>query len=232
MKTNQKVTVTKNGPYLVSGNIPLSKTISIVGSQGEPEEWQQGKQYPKQEKYTLCRCGKSQNKPYCDGTHIKIGFNGTEKASKKQYKDQAQVIYGPQLDLSDAKKFCSDARFCQLSGDTWHNVERSDDLNARKIAIKTARNCPSRRLVAWDKKTKKPFQKKFQPSIEIIEDPQIKVSGPIWLKGGIELESSDGSKYESRNRMTLCRCGKSNNKPFCDGSHIKVRFNDGDKSLI
>jgi CDGSH-type Zn-finger protein len=232
VKTNQKVTVTKNGPYLVSGNIPLSKTISIVGSQGEPEEWQQGKQYPKQEKYTLCRCGKSQNKPYCDGTHIKIGFNGTEKASKKQYKDQAEIIYGPQLDLSDAKKLCSDARFCQLSGDTWHNVERSDDLNARKIAIRTACNCPSGRLIAWDKKTKKPFEKKFQPSIEIIEDPQIKVSGPIWLKGGIELESADGSKYESRNRMTLCRCGKSNNKPFCDGSHIKVRFNDGDKSLI
>ena len=232
MKTNQKVTVTKNGPYLVSGSLPLSKTISIVGSQGEPEKWQEGKKYPEHEKYTLCRCGKSQNKPYCDGTHIKIGFNGTEKASKKQYKDQAQVIYGPQLDLSDAKKFCSDARFCQLSGDTWHNVERSDDLNARKIAIKTACNCPSGRLVAWDKKTKKPFEKKFQPSIEIIEDPQIKVSGPIWLKGGIELESSDGSKYESRNRMTLCRCGKSNNKPFCDGSHINVRFNDGDKSLI
>ena len=60
---NQKVTVTKNGPYLVSGNIPLSKTISIVGSQGEPEEWKKGKKYPEHEKYTLCRCGKSQNKP-------------------------------------------------------------------------------------------------------------------------------------------------------------------------
>jgi hypothetical protein len=40
---NQKVTITKNGPYLVSGNLPLSKTISIVGSQGEPEKWQEGK---------------------------------------------------------------------------------------------------------------------------------------------------------------------------------------------
>jgi CDGSH-type Zn-finger protein len=229
---NQKVTVTKNGPYLVSGNIPLSKTISIVGSQGEPEKWKKGKKYPEHEKYALCRCGKSQNKPYCDGTHIKIGFNGEETASKKRYKDQAEIIHGPKLDLSDAKKLCSSARFCQLSGGTWHNVEKSDDLNARKIAIKTACNCPSGRLVALDKKTKKPFEKKFKPSIEIIEDPQIKVSGPIWLKGGIELESEDGTKYETRNRMTLCRCGKSNNKPFCDGSHINVRFNDGDESLI
>ena len=229
---NQKVTVTKNGPYLVSGSLPLSKTVSIVESQGEPEEWKKGKKYPEHEKYTLCRCGKSQNKPYCDGTHIKTGFNGEETASKKRYEDQAEIIHGPKLDLSDTKKLCSSARFCQLSGGTWHNVKKSDDLSARKIAIKTARNCPSGRLIAWDKKTKAPYEKKFKPSIEIIEDPQVKVSGPIWLKGGIELESSDGTKYETRNRMTLCRCGKSNNKPFCDGSHISEKFNDGDESLI
>lgn len=232
MKTNQKVTIAKNGPYLVSGKLPLSKVVSTVGRCDEPEEWKQGKQYPKQEKYSLCRCGKSQNKPYCDETHAKIGFNGTEKASQKQYKDQAEIIYGPKLDLTDAKEFCSTVRFCHLAGGTWHNVEISDNSNAKKIAIKTACNCPSGRLVVWDKKTKAPFETKFDPSIEIIEDPQKKVSGPIWVKGGIELESADGTKYETRNRMTLCRCGKSNNKPFCDGSHINVRFNDGDESLI
>jgi CDGSH-type Zn-finger protein len=232
VKPNQKVTITKNGPYLVSGKLPLSKVISTVGSSGEPEEWKKGKKYPKQETYTLCRCGKSQNKPYCDGTHIKIGFNGQETADKKRYEEQAGIIHGPKLDLTDAKKFCSNARFCQLSGGTWYNVKKSDDLNAKKIAIKTACNCPSGRLVIWNKKTKKPYEKKFNPSIEIIEDPQIKVSGPIWLKSNIELESVDGYKYETRNRMTLCRCGESKNKPFCDGSHISIRFNDGDQSLI
>jgi CDGSH-type Zn-finger protein len=229
---NQKVTVTKNGPYLVSGNLQLSKTISIVGSQGEPEEWQKGKEYPEHEKYTLCRCGKSQKKPYCDGTHIKTGFNGKETASKKLYKDQAEIIHGPKLNLSDAKKLCSSARFCQLSGGTWHNVEKSDDLNSKKIAIRTSCNCPSGRLVANNKKSRKPYENSFEPSIELIEDPQLKVSGPIWLKGGIELQSSDGTKYETRNRMTLCRCGKSNNKPFCGGLHIDAGFNDGDESLI
>ena len=115
---NQKVTVTKNGPYLVSGNLPMSKTISIVGSQGEPEKWKKGKKYPEHEKYNLCRCGKSQNKPYCDGTHTKIGFNGEETANKKRYKDQAEIIYGPKVDLTDAKEFCSTARFCHLAGGT------------------------------------------------------------------------------------------------------------------
>jgi len=45
------------------------------------------------------------------------------------------------------------------------------------------------------------------------------------------VESSDGTVYESRNRATLCRCGKSLNKPYCDGTHIMAGFNDGDESL-
>jgi CDGSH-type Zn-finger protein len=231
MNKNQKVTIIKNGPYLVSGNLALSKTISIVGSEGEPEEWKQGKKYPKQESYALCRCGRSQNKPYCDGTHAKIGFNGTETANRKPFNKQCEVISGPELELADVQSFCSSARFCHPSGGTWSNVENSDDPGAKKIAIKTSCNCPSGRLVVHDKKTKKPYEKNFESSIELIEDPQAKVSGGIWLKGGVELESSDGSKYESRNRMTLCRCGKSDNKPFCDGSHINIGFNDGDGSL-
>ena len=68
-------------------------------------------------------------------------------------------------------------------------------------------------------------------SISLVEDPQNKVSGPIALRGGILVESSDGTTYEVRNRQTLCRCGKSQNKPFCDGSHIDEGFNDGDDSL-
>jgi CDGSH-type Zn-finger protein len=231
LNKNQKVTITKNGPYLVSGSLPLSKKISIVGVEGEPEEWQQGKQYPEQENYALCRCGKSQNKPYCDGTHAKVGFNGTETANKKPFNKQCDIISGPELELADAQSFCSSARFCHPSGGTWNNVENSDKPSAKDIAIKTASNCPSGRLVVHDKKTKKPYEKNFEPSIDLIEDPQAEVSGGIWLKGGVVLESADGSKYESRNRMTLCRCGKSNNKPFCDGPHLHSKFNDGDESL-
>ena len=79
MNKSQKVSVTKNGPFLVSGNIPLSKTISIAGKEEEPEEWQQGKKYPEQDQYALCRCGKSGNKPYCDGSHISVRFNDGDK---------------------------------------------------------------------------------------------------------------------------------------------------------
>ncbi len=63
------------------------------------------------------------------------------------------------------------------------------------------------------------------------QDPGRKVSGPLYLKGGIQVFSSDGKPYEARKRITLCRCGASRNKPFCDGSHIKTGFDDGDAAV-
>ena len=70
------------------------------------------------------------------------------------------------------------------------------------------------RLVAVDKKTGKVIEEKMEPSIGIPED------GPLCVKGEVEIESTNGEIYEKRNRVTLCRCGKSRNKPFCDGSHL------------
>jgi len=231
MGQNKKVVISKDGPYLVSGDLPLFKEIAVVGKEGEPEFWKKGKEYEKKASCALCRCGKSKNKPYCDGTHTEFRFDGTETASHDKYLKQAEKLSGPKIDLTDAQELCSSARFCHLYGGTWNNVVNSDDPKSKKIAIQTACNCPSGRLVVWDKKTGKAIEPEFKPCISLIEDPQAKVSGPIWLKGGIDLESADGNKYETRNRMTLCRCGKSGNKPFCDGSHIESKFYDGDESL-
>ncbi|MCX6706799.1 MAG: CDGSH iron-sulfur domain-containing protein [Candidatus Woesearchaeota archaeon] len=227
----KKIKITKDGPYLVSGNVPLSKETAMIGKEGEPETWKKGEKYPEQENYALCRCGMSKNKPYCDGTHAKQGFDGTETCDNEKYLKKAEKISGPGVDLTDAQEFCSSARFCHLSGGTWSNVEASDDPKCKKIAIQTACNCASGRLVVWDNKTNKPIEPKFEQSIGLIEDPQAGASGPIWAKGGILVESADGKQYEIRNRMTLCRCGKSGNKPFCDGMHITAKFNDGDESL-
>jgi CDGSH-type Zn-finger protein len=169
--------------------------------------------------------------PFCDRTHAKVKFNGKETASKEAYLKQCNKIIGPELDLTDQEELCSRVRFCHLAGGTWDNVEKPSGPKSKEIAIQTACNCASGRLVVWDEKTGKPIEPKFEPSIGLIEDPQAKVSGPIWLKGGIQLVCADGTNYEKRNRITLCRCGKSRNKPFCDGSHIDAKFNDGDESL-
>ncbi len=231
MKQDAKIMITKDGPYLVSGNLPIDKQIIAIGEEDEPEKWVKGKNIPSNQPFALCRCGESKNKPFCDGAHAKVGFKGTETASKKPYEKQAQVMDGPTLRLTDVPALCSAARFCHRGGGTWELTHHSDDPKARELAIEEACDCPSGRLVECDKKSAKVIEKEFEKSISLVEDPQYGVSGPIWVKGGVPVESSDGSLYEVRTRVTLCRCGKSNNKPFCDGSHIDEDFDDGDESL-
>lgn len=227
-----KIIIKKDGPYLVSGNLPMAKEIIVCDDKGNSVEWKKGKEYPKQETCGLCRCGQSKNKPFCDGTHIKIAFKGTETASRKKYADQAEKISGPYLELADVPELCARARFCHnKDGNVWDLTENSESPKSKEIATKQACNCPAGRLVVCDKKTGRIIEPRLEKSISFIEDPPKKVSGPIWVKGGVKIESADGTQYETRNRVTLCRCGKSHNKPFCDGCHIDNKFNDGDESL-
>jgi CDGSH-type Zn-finger protein len=218
-ETKPTITVSKNGPYLASGSVPLLEKIINYDSKWDTCEWQDGKTYPRQETYALCRCGESHNKPYCDGTHLKINFDGTETASHTLYQDEAVVIDGPGLTLSDAKILCASARFCHRAGGIWNIMRTSNNPGDKKIAIEEAADCPSGRLVVYDKETGKPIEPILEPSIVLIDDPYIKTMGPFWVRGGIPIKSSDGTLYEIRNRVTLCRCGKSKNKPFCDSSH-------------
>jgi CDGSH-type Zn-finger protein len=213
-----KIKVSKNGPYLVSGGVPLTRLVIIADAAGDPCEWRTDKVYPSREKYALCRCGESKTRPFCDGTHTKVPFDGTETASREPYLDQAEEIDGPALKLTDAPEFCIGASFCDRAGGTWNLTRQSDDPRARRVAIEEAGNCPSGRLVVWDKEGKA-IEPGFEPSIAEIGDPEGGVNGPLWVRGGIPVESADGSVYEVRNRVTLCGCGKSCNKPFCDGSH-------------
>lgn len=230
-KDDIKIVITRNGPYLVSGGLPLGKEIIEADEQGTSLSYTKGEPYPAQETYALCRCGHSSHKPFCDGTHATIHFEGDETASRDNYLTQAKKIDGPGLILRDAQDLCSAARFCHLAGGVWNNTEYSDDPEVRGLAIEGACNCPSGRLVVYDKKTGKAIEPELEPSISLLEDPYKGVSGPIFVKGGIPVESSDGTKLENRNRVTLCRCGQSQNKPFCDGSHIECGFDDGDESL-
>lgn len=222
----QRIQVTKNGPYLVTGDLPLAKQIIGTDAQGESTEWIEGESYETQERYLLCRCGHSGHKPFCDGTHTRIGFDGTESASRAPYLEQARVFEGPAMSLSDVQVLCAAARFCDPNGTVWRQVRHTDDPDIRAQFDRQVSHCPSGRLVAWDKATGKPLEPALSQSIGIVEDPAKEVSGPLWVRGGIEVVSADGDAYPIRNRQTLCRCGASSNKPFCDGSHITIGFRD------
>ena len=227
-----KVIVTKDGPYMVSGGLPLAKEI-IVNDENEgcPTEWAPGEKYPDRETYALCRCGQSGHKPFCDGIHAKAAFDGTETASRQDYLERAETTGGKDIALLDVQNLCARARFCQQGRGIWQITASQKDDKGRARAEKIVGQCPAGRLVIWDKGKEAPVEPQFDPSISLVEDPHKRVSGGLWLKGGIVVESADGTAYETRNRVTLCRCGKSANKPFCDGTHIDCGFNDGDESL-
>lgn len=219
MKGKCTIKVSRNGPYIVSGRVSLVELIISPDAEGIPSEWLAGNKYSSRENCALCRCGQSKNKPFCDSTHARVNFDGTETASQASYLEQAKEINGPALRLTDSEILCASARFCHRAGGIWNLIPQSGDPRAKGIAIKEAADCPSGRLVVWNKETRKPIEPEFEGSIGLIEDPQVGVSGPIWVRGGIPIESADGKIYEIRNRVTLCRCGKSSNKPFCDSSH-------------
>lgn len=221
-----KVEITKDGPYIVSGTLHLAQMTIGANAGAESVRWEQGRDYPDQAQYALCRCGHSGAKPYCDGTHVTIGFDGTETASRKPYGEQAKTIPGPTLSLTDAPSLCAFARFCDPNGQVWHLVQETDSPRAVKDFIRQTCDCPSGRLVAWDNATGLAIEPHYEPSIGLIEDPVERCSGPIWVRGGVPVIGAEGFRYEIRNRVTLCRCGVSQNKPFCDGSHAKVGFSD------
>ncbi len=220
------VRISKDGPYLVSGELPLRKEIIGTNDAEESIKWQPGQAYPAKAQYALCRCGHSATKPFCDGSHAKVGFDGTETASRKPYLEQAEVLRGPTMSLTDVESLCAFARFCDPHGKVWNLVNETDEPTASKQFVGQTCACPSGRLVAWDNATGKPIEPAFAPSIGLIEDPAQHCSGPIWLRGGVQVIGADGFEYEIRNRVTLCRCGASKNKPFCDGAHASIGFND------
>jgi CDGSH-type Zn-finger protein len=203
---------------------------------------------PQKDTYMLCRCGKSKNKPYCDAAHVAAGFDGTETASKESYEQGAEHIHGAGITLHDKVELCVGAEFCDRLGGIWsltqiteENCGISDPVEAAEyvqkaqtIAIEQACNCPSGRLVmhkiadARELIIEPDYE---QPSIALIEDPTFGVSCAIWVRGNIPIFDGQGAPYEVRNRITLCRCGASNNKAYCDGRHYSINFDSGSAAL-
>ena len=213
------IEVRKDGSYRVSGGLPLSEQWIVTNDQGESLGYREGKSFLTPPQYSLCRCGQSSDKPFCDDTHKSIHFDGTETASRQPYLDQAETFTGPTMLLTDATSLCAFARFCDPKGRIWNLVPQSDDPEARRLVEYEAGHCPGGRLVAWDRETGKSIEPEFEPSLGLIEDTAREVEGPIWVRGGIPIVSAGGEAYEVRNQVALCRCGLSLNKPFCDGSH-------------
>ena len=213
------VHITKNGPYRVEGKVTICEVFLMPDITGAIAEYRVGQDKSKTtEPVLLCRCGASKSKPFCDGKHISLGFDGTETAPKISILEQAVSFIGPNLTLYDNEKYCAFARFCDGHGRIWNLVHKGRP-ETDKHTIREAHQCPAGRLIIYDNQTGLPIEPTEDPFIQVIEDPMIGVHGPLGLRGNIIVFDSENQPYERRNRQTLCRCGRSRNKPFCDGSH-------------
>jgi CDGSH-type Zn-finger protein len=222
-KSRMKIKITKDGPYIVSGSVPLGEMI--ITPKGNEYEYKEGEKLPQAETYALCRCGKTKTPPFCDGSHAHCDFDGKETASRLPYHERAEHITGMGLDLLDDNR-CAFARFCHRAGsNVWDLLWQSKDEEKKAEIIRGANDCPAGRLTAVEKDGTE-HEPAYEPSIDILQDPQNRVSCGIFVKGGIPIESVDGETYEIRNRVVLCRCGASENKPFCDAMHVDIRYKD------
>lgn len=195
------IRVTENGPYRVEGNISIRDTA--------------GTELRREGVSHLCRCGGSRNKPFCDSTHGLKGWAGPETAPHEFTQREPYRAEG--IALSDDRSVC--AHFGQCT-DRLPQVFRAaeepfvDPAAAAPAQIsEVVRGCPSGALAL-------PAEEHDTPSITPIED------GPYRVRGAIQVVGADGEPYPVRERQTLCRCGHSRNKPFCDGSHWYAGFRD------
>jgi len=131
------ILVTQDGPLYLRGNVRVTT----------PD----GNMVKQETRLALCRCGASANKPYCDNSHLEVGF--------------------------------------QANGKVTDNQSETEDLLATGI-------------------------------LEVL----LAKNGPVRLKGNFEIWSADRKSIFRGTKASLCRCGGSLNKPFCDGTHRKIGF--------
>lgn len=201
------IEVTKNGPYLVKNlkNFRNSKGVFI---ETKPV-------------MTLCRCGGSRNKPFCDGTHAKKAFSGVKQEDRVP--DKMDDYEGEKITIHDNRGVCSHIGHCTdnlptvflMGTEPWVDPDGEDPDKIEKVI----RMCPSGALSY----TKDGVLYKDYP-----REPEIFVgrNRSYHIVGSIELKGPDDPVPESKEHYTLCRCGGSKNKPFCDGTHWYINFED------
>ena len=215
-----RIKVVEDGPYRVTG-VPVVRMRKVVDDDAEVARWERGPPIQVDGPYELCRCGQSGTNPLCDGVEKTIGFEGTETADRSPTADRRSQYGDDPIVLSDDRTLCARAAFCETRlTDAWTLAQQTEDPERRAMLTRMVERCPSGRLAYHVAPDPAPVEEELPQEIAVVDD------GPLWVRGRIPIESADGFEYEVRNRVTLCRCGQSKNKPFCDGSHVRARFTD------
>ncbi len=196
-----------NGPYLVKNLEHLKDG--------------QGHRMDTQSVMALCRCGGSANKPFCDGTHQKNGFSGAKLAEPGADPRRSYPAKG--ITIHDNRSLCAHAGHCtaglaavfKYGSEPWIDASGA----AVEAIIETIRKCPSGAL-SYTLADGPGEDQRQQPSITVTKD------GPYAVAAAALLLDPSSAQGASTEHYTLCRCGASKNKPFCDGTHWSTGFKD------
>ena len=206
--SNDTVTIksAEDGPYIVQGLENLSNRNGAMECKTT---------------IALCRCGKSENKPYCDGTHSKIGFSSKNQLDPAR--DSLDDYQAQEITIHDNRSLCAHAGYCTDGLPKVFRMRQEpfvdpDGGSAQEI-IDVVKQCPSGALSYSVGSDRGPIH---------AEDASVFIApnGPYVLKGKITLTETKKGKGALETSATLCRCGASKNKPFCDGSHWDAEFTD------
>ncbi len=204
----------ENGPYLLKlaeDGTTAANLHTINGQTLKPDKG-----------LALCRCGKSANKPYCDGTHKSINFSDAREVDDSA--NRRESYQGQQITIHDNRSICAHAGVCtdQLSSVFRMGQEPWIDPDGASIqsVIDLVKRCPSG-AIDYSIDRQEVEDNSDSPSVTVIKN------GP-YAVCGVDLEEQPLAEGVSSERYTLCRCGASKNKPFCDGSHWDIGFKDED----
>lgn len=169
----------------------------------------------------LCRCGGSNNMPFCDGTHAKINFSGEKERTPG--KGSEKVYMGSEIIIFFNAKLCAHMGRCTKLSNVF-SKEAKPWINPNGDSIEniilTITHCPSGALSYQliGEQTVTNFSQKIKIST--------KKGGPLCVEGSVEITDvlNSDAELSSTEHYTLCRCGKSKNKPFCDGTHSSIGF--------
>ena len=219
--SEQRITVQPNGPYIVFGNVPLVRKSEVISEHGEPLTWKKDEVLKTGERYALCRCGQSSAKPFCDGSHAHADFDGSEVADTGNISEREVTYEGTRIFVKDDRSVCIHSGFCgDRITNVWKMTLDSHDTQVRARMMSMIERCPSGALSYSLEGDGENLEPDLPVAIAITPD------GALWVSGGIPVERSDGQPLEVRNRVTLCRCGGSSNKPLCDGTHKEIGFSE------
>ncbi len=208
MSTDNKPNITPapDGPYIVKNLKSLTNQKGSINIE---------------ETIALCRCGQSSNKPYCDGTHAKTGFTSV---NQKQLLENKQDHYvGKKITIHDNRSICAHAGYCTDNLSSVFRMKQEPwidpDAASKNEIIAAVKKCPSGAL-SYTIDNIESHNQDNEPGIFIAPN------GPYVVSGCPDLDATIWAEGSAKQQYTLCRCGASNNKPFCDGSHWSIEFKD------